>query len=674
MHDLIQNMGREIVRMKSPLQPGMRSRLWYHKDVLKVLSKNNGSGMIQGMLVDLPNEYTVHLENDPFKKMKNLKFLIIRNAQFFGSRQHLPGSLRLLDWMENPSSSLQSRRIAISTYPPKHPWAWMDKIRTVKCCGIYLYSENMYEVSCMNSDLHGSEEDEDGNAILEVEELSNSITHQTKSKEKGVLAYDSSAHEIVDFKPNKLNLGSSSLPTTIHENEKKTEFLRKGKLKERFNIMQVQASTSTESTSTGKDTVFIESKHNCCDKVERTQIQIPEKSADEEFTQIEDNMEAFYASIEAESSSLPLLQDSMNPRPSEETQNKLQSLEYLISKNFSHLLHSGQSGHLKNVLDYLLSLSAEDGISPRMRSAILQLSNSFSQWSSDYNDASLKLESATATLFKAEKLQESLETNVKKFKEAERSEKAVRSQVDNLEARMRELEQQINGIKAELAEFKLARDGAVQRKRKIFEDGIMIKAEQNDLRNKKPRLIAEQEWARSTQANIESEWSKLVQNIKLPPQLIRAMMEQKWKIQTKQHPASFSQWSSDYNDASLKLESATATLFKAEKLQESLETNVKEFKEAERSENAMCSYMANLEARMRELEQQVNGIKAELADFKLARDGAVQRKRKMFEDGRMIKAEQNDLRIKIPRLRAEQEWARSSQAKIESEWSKLVQQ
>ncbi|GMY21480.1 disease resistance protein RPP5-like, partial [Fagus crenata] len=40
MHDLVQQMGREIVRQESPQNPGERSRLWYYKDVLEVLTEN----------------------------------------------------------------------------------------------------------------------------------------------------------------------------------------------------------------------------------------------------------------------------------------------------------------------------------------------------------------------------------------------------------------------------------------------------------------------------------------------------------------------------------------------------------------------------------------------------------------------------------------------------------
>jgi hypothetical protein len=40
MHDLVQQMGREIVRQESAQNLGERSRLWYYKDVLEVLTEN----------------------------------------------------------------------------------------------------------------------------------------------------------------------------------------------------------------------------------------------------------------------------------------------------------------------------------------------------------------------------------------------------------------------------------------------------------------------------------------------------------------------------------------------------------------------------------------------------------------------------------------------------------
>ena len=40
MHDLLQDMGREIIRQESHKEPGKRSRLWFHEDVRYVLEEN----------------------------------------------------------------------------------------------------------------------------------------------------------------------------------------------------------------------------------------------------------------------------------------------------------------------------------------------------------------------------------------------------------------------------------------------------------------------------------------------------------------------------------------------------------------------------------------------------------------------------------------------------------
>jgi hypothetical protein len=43
VHDLIEDMAKEIVRMESPDDPGKRSRLWFHEDIIQVLEENTVS-------------------------------------------------------------------------------------------------------------------------------------------------------------------------------------------------------------------------------------------------------------------------------------------------------------------------------------------------------------------------------------------------------------------------------------------------------------------------------------------------------------------------------------------------------------------------------------------------------------------------------------------------------
>ena len=40
MHNLVENMGREIVKQESPSEPGKRSRLWLYEDIVDVLEND----------------------------------------------------------------------------------------------------------------------------------------------------------------------------------------------------------------------------------------------------------------------------------------------------------------------------------------------------------------------------------------------------------------------------------------------------------------------------------------------------------------------------------------------------------------------------------------------------------------------------------------------------------
>ena len=130
----------------------------------------------------------------------------------------------------------------------------------------------------------------------------------------------------------------------------------------------------------------------------------------------------------------------------------------------------------------------------------------------------------------------------------------------------------------------------------------------------------------------------------------------------------------DYNNATLKFESAAADISKAEKAKEELDANVKEFREVVMAEKFSCTQLASVEEKKRELEEQINAIKAEIADFTARRDTVVKRKREVFDNGKMLRDEKDGLRNKVPRLKAEQEWVKITQGNIEAEWSKLGEQ
>ncbi|XP_061347960.1 disease resistance protein Roq1-like [Gastrolobium bilobum] len=109
LHDLIEDMGKEIVRQESPNNPGERSRLWFHKDIVDVLEEDMGTNKI-GIIYWKPPHFDkeVGWSGKAFAKMKNLKTLIISGGCFSKPPEHLPNSLRILEWEGYPSQYLPS--------------------------------------------------------------------------------------------------------------------------------------------------------------------------------------------------------------------------------------------------------------------------------------------------------------------------------------------------------------------------------------------------------------------------------------------------------------------------------------------------------------------------------------------------------------------------------------
>ncbi|XP_068494505.1 disease resistance-like protein CSA1 [Phaseolus vulgaris] len=92
------------------------------------------------MMVNLPDDYMVHLKDDSLKMMKDLKILTVRNGHFFGSPQHLPNNLRLLDWMKYPSSlpsSFQPKKLVVlnlssgSRFTMQEPFKYLDSLTSM---------------------------------------------------------------------------------------------------------------------------------------------------------------------------------------------------------------------------------------------------------------------------------------------------------------------------------------------------------------------------------------------------------------------------------------------------------------------------------------------------------------------------------------------------------------
>nr|XP_011469998.1 PREDICTED: TMV resistance protein N-like isoform X2 [Fragaria vesca subsp. vesca] len=128
MHDLIKDMGWEIIRQQSIKEPGKRSRLWIYEDVARVLTQNMATDAVECIMLDLSKSKDVYIDAEAFVRMTKLRLLRIGyyhsidlNAKEFQLKHHprdeckqhvsgdvkyLSDDLRYLMWYGCPLKSL----------------------------------------------------------------------------------------------------------------------------------------------------------------------------------------------------------------------------------------------------------------------------------------------------------------------------------------------------------------------------------------------------------------------------------------------------------------------------------------------------------------------------------------------------------------------------------------
>ncbi|GMP39617.1 hypothetical protein CsSME_00010381 [Camellia sinensis var. sinensis] len=145
MHQLLRDMGREIIRQESPKEPGKRSRVWRRRDAYNVLKEKTGTETIEGFILDLcvlredmqgksvnntqhhhfddfvdnnlskrrclglfswlptypvstESNEEVGLNTDAFFSMRKLRILQLYSVQLIGRYEKFPKKLRWLCW------------------------------------------------------------------------------------------------------------------------------------------------------------------------------------------------------------------------------------------------------------------------------------------------------------------------------------------------------------------------------------------------------------------------------------------------------------------------------------------------------------------------------------------------------------------------------------------------
>ncbi|KAL2986837.1 hypothetical protein AAZX31_12G228800 [Glycine max] len=102
MHQLVRDMGREIIRESLTKEPGKRSRLWFHKDVIDVLTKNTGTEAVEGLALKLHLTSRDCFKADAFEEMKRLRLLKLDHAQVTGDYGNFSKQLRWINWQGFP--------------------------------------------------------------------------------------------------------------------------------------------------------------------------------------------------------------------------------------------------------------------------------------------------------------------------------------------------------------------------------------------------------------------------------------------------------------------------------------------------------------------------------------------------------------------------------------------
>ncbi|TYG96254.1 hypothetical protein ES288_A11G334500v1, partial [Gossypium darwinii] len=113
MHDLLQQMGWNIVRNESPFKPEKCRRLWIPEDSYNVLSEKNGTETLTGIVLDMSKLPKLELDPTALMKMRKLRFLKLYNScgriLLFKGLLSFPEELRYLYWEGYPLRSLPTK-------------------------------------------------------------------------------------------------------------------------------------------------------------------------------------------------------------------------------------------------------------------------------------------------------------------------------------------------------------------------------------------------------------------------------------------------------------------------------------------------------------------------------------------------------------------------------------
>ncbi|GFY94661.1 disease resistance protein (TIR-NBS-LRR class) family [Actinidia rufa] len=146
IHQLLQDMAREIVCQESPKEPGKRSLLWDHENSLCVLTEKTGTERVEALYLDMHllnnsigKSDQIELKTEAFARMQNLRLLQLNAIKIKGGFKDFPKRLTLLSWhrfslKSIPSDFLMESMVALDLSHSKleHVWKGTKLLKSLK--------------------------------------------------------------------------------------------------------------------------------------------------------------------------------------------------------------------------------------------------------------------------------------------------------------------------------------------------------------------------------------------------------------------------------------------------------------------------------------------------------------------------------------------------------------
>ncbi|KAL4338513.1 hypothetical protein AHAS_Ahas12G0217700 [Arachis hypogaea] len=136
MHDLIQQMGWEVVRQESNKDPGKLTRINKPEDFCNLLKNSEEKSLVEGIMIDLSQIGDLHLNADTLTNMPRLRFLKFydpsdqRQSKVYipTTLDPFPAKLSYLEWNSCPLNYLPLRFCAEKLVELRMPYSQTSKL------------------------------------------------------------------------------------------------------------------------------------------------------------------------------------------------------------------------------------------------------------------------------------------------------------------------------------------------------------------------------------------------------------------------------------------------------------------------------------------------------------------------------------------------------------------